>query len=206
LNIQPDWKVINAFEDAMEKARKNGTCLYPGCNDKPIGSHVIARKALRLLAENSRVLTWNKPTAHSMYNQLLAGKQLEDLSLEPTSVGIHDIKKVTCPLFCHDHDDKIFAPIEKEEIASRSELIPEQVVLLAYRALSSVTYSDTVTEAIFAVSKQHGYKNSFSEPERYARLQRFQARDILQKSHQRYELIHLTKDYNQLGESVKRFV
>jgi hypothetical protein len=202
LNIQVDWKVVEALEDATVKAQRNGTCLYPGCTDKPIGSHVIARKTLRLITENSKVLTWNIPTGWAMYRQLKAGKPLEDLSLEPESVGIYDIRKVTHPIFCHDHDDRIFAPIEKNEIASCSTLIAEQIVLLAYRALCSVTYSDTVTEAILAVSKQHGYKHSLSEPENYARLLRFQARDILLKAHQRYEQIHLTQDYQQLGWSV----
>jgi hypothetical protein len=202
LNIQVDWKVVEALEDAIVKAQRNGTCLYPACTDKPIDSHVIARKTLRLIAENSKVLTWNMPTAWAMYRQLKAGKSLEDLSLEPESVGIHDIRKVTHPIFCHDHDDRIFAPIEKDEIASRSTLIAEQIVLLAYRALCSVTYSDTVTEAILEVSKQHGYNHSLSEPEKYARLLRFQARDILLKAHHRYEQIHLTQDYQQLGWSV----
>lgn len=202
MNIQVDWKVVEAFEDAIVKAYKNGTCLYPGCSDKPIGSHVIARKTLRLIAENSKVLTWNMPDAWAMYRQFKAGKPLIDLSLVPESVGIHDIRKVTHPLFCHDHDDRIFAPIEKDEIASRSALLPEQIVLLAYRALCSVTYSDTLTEAILAVSKQHRYKHSLSDPKKYERLLRFQARDILLKAQRRYERIHLTQDYQQLGWSV----
>lgn len=202
MNIQVNWKVVEALENAIVKAQRNGTCIYPDCTDKPIGSHVIARKTLRLIAENSKVLTWSMPTAWAMHNQLKAGKPLEGLSLEPESVGIHDIRKVTRPIFCHDHDDRIFAPIEKDEIASRFALLPEQIVLLAYRALCSVTYSDTVTEAILAVSEQQGYKHSLSEPEKYARLLRFQARDILLKAHHQYEQIHLTQDYQQLGWSV----
>lgn len=142
------------------------------------------------------------PTAWDMSKQLKAGKPLEDLALEPELVGIHDLRKVTHPLFCHDHDERIFAPIEKDEIASRSAFLPEQIVLLAYRALCSVTYSDALTEAILAVAKQHGYTHSLSDPETNKRLLRFQARDILVKSQQRYEKIHLTQDYQQLGWSV----
>src|SRR5579862_99287 len=141
---------------------------------------------VRLNAEQSKVLTWNMPTSWAMYRQRQAGKPLEDLSREPEPVGIHDVRKVTHPMFCHDHDDSIFAPIEKGDIASCHALLPEQIVLLTYRALCSVTYSDTVTEAILAVSKQHGYQHSLSEPEKYARLLRFQAREILSKAHQRY--------------------
>jgi hypothetical protein len=191
LQIQVDWKLVGAFEDAIKKAHKNGTCLYPGCTEKPIGSHVIARKTLRLIAENSKVLTWNMPDAWAMYRQLEAGKPLEELSLELEYVGILDKREVTHPIFCHDHDESIFAPVEKDEIASRSAFLPEQIVLLAYRALCSVTYSDTLTEAVLEVSKQFGYTHSLSDPKKYERLLRFQARDILSKAHDRYEEIHL---------------
>lgn len=197
-----DWKLVEAFEVAIVKAHKNGTCLYPGCTEKPIGSHVIARKTLRLIAENSKVLTWNMPHAPTMFKQFKAGKPMKDLTLVPKLVGINDIRNVTYPLFCHDHDDRIFAPIEKDEIASRSILLAEQIVLLAYRALCSVTYNDTLTEALLEVPKQIGYTHSLSDPKRYERLLRFQARDILLKAQQRYEQIHLTQDYQQLGWSV----
>ena len=137
-----------------------------------------------------------------MFRQLKAGKPLEELSLALESVGIHDVRKVTHPIFCRDHDDRIFTPIEKDEIASYSAFLPEQIVLLAYRALCSVTYNDTLTEAILEVSKQFGYTHSLSDPKKYERLLRFQARDILLKAHDRYEQIHLTRDYQQLGWSI----
>ena len=202
LNIQVDWKLVGAFADAIEKAHKNGTCLYPGCTDKPIGSHVIARKTLKLIAENSKVFTWNMPDAWAMYRQFNVSKPMIDLSLVPNLVGINDIRNVTHPLFCHDHDDRIFAPLEKDEIASRSTFLPEQIVLLAYRALCSVTYNDTLTEALLKAIKQHGYTHPLNDPAKYARLLRFRARDILSKAQQRYEQVHLTRDYQQLGWSV----
>jgi hypothetical protein len=202
LNIQVDWKLIGAFADAIEKAHRNGTCLYSGCTDKPIGSHVIARKTLKLIAENSKVLTWNMPNTYSMFNQFKAGKPMKDLTLVPEPVGIHDIRKVTHPIFCHDHDESIFAPIEKDEIASRSAFLPEQIVLLAYRALCSVTYNDTLTDALLEIIKQQGDPHPLNDPKRYERLLRFRARDILLKAQQSYEQIHLTQDYQQLGWSV----
>lgn len=202
MNIQVDWKLVGAFEDAIVKAHKNGTCLYPGCTEKPIGSHVIARKTLRLIAENSKVLTWNMPNAYSMFNQFKAGKPMKDLTLVPEPVGIHDKREVTHPIFCQEHDGRIFAPIEKDDIASRSAFLPEQIVLLAYRALCSVTYNDTLTAALLAIIKQQGDPHPLNDPKRYERLLRFRARDILLKAQQRYEQIHLTQDYQQLGWSV----
>src|SRR5207248_2533300 len=46
------------------------------------------------------------------------------------------------------------------------------------------------------------YKDSLSDPKKYERLLRFQARDILLKAQRQYERIHLTQDYQQLGWSV----
>lgn len=63
-----------------------------------------------------------------------AGKPLEDLSIEPLSVGIHDVRKVTHPIFCHDHyDSRIFASIGKGKIASRYPMMytKAQLVTLA---------------------------------------------------------------------------
>lgn len=127
---------------------------------------------------------------------------MRDVALVPKLVGIGDIRKVTHPIFCQKHDGKIFAPIEKEEIASSSACLPEQIVLLAYRALCSVTYNDTLTEALLAVMKRHGVAHPLNDPARYARLLRFRARDILLKAQQSCEQIHLTQDYQQLGWSV----
>jgi hypothetical protein len=202
LNIQVDWKLVEAFENAMLKAQRNDTCLYPGCTEKSIGSHVIARKTLRLIAENSKVLTWPMPDAYAMFKQAKEGKPMRDLTLAPELVGIHDIRKVTHPIFCQKHDREIFVPIEKDEIASRSAFLPEQIVLLAYRALCSVTYNDTLTEALVSLVKKHDVAHPLHDPERFKRLLRFKARDILLKAQQSYEQIHLTQDYQQLGWSV----
>jgi hypothetical protein len=202
LQVQVDWKLVGEFEDAIVKSQENGTCLYPGCTEKPIGSHVIARKTLRLIAENSKVLTWNTPDAYALFKQAKEGKPMRDLTFMPELVGIHDIRKVTRPIFCQKHDGEVFAPIEKDEIASRSAFLPEQIVLLAYRALCSVTYKDTLTEALVSLVKKHDVAHPLHNPERFKRLLRFKARDILLQAQQSYEQIHLTKDYEQLGWSV----
>ena len=197
-----DWKLVEAFEKAVLKAQRNDTCLYPGCTEKPISSHIIARKTLSIIAEKSKDLTWNMPDTYAMFKQFNAGKRMIDLTLVPKLVGIGDIRKVTRPIFCQKHDGEIFAPIEKEVIASRSACLAEQIVLLAYRALCSVTYNDTLTEELLAVMKQHGVAHPLYDPDRYARLLRFRARDILLKAQQSYEQMLLTQDYQQLGWSV----
>jgi hypothetical protein len=52
-----DQRIIGELLDAFRM--RNGTCLYPGCKKKPINSHIVAEKTLKLIAENSKVLTWD---------------------------------------------------------------------------------------------------------------------------------------------------
>jgi len=104
-----------------------------------------------------------------------AGKPVEQLTEEPVSVGIGDKSKVTDPLFCHDHDESVFAPLEKREFSFQ----PEQIVLLAYRSLCFMTFIAPPTKAVLEVARRHGARNAFSTPERLARLLRLQATDIV---------------------------
>src|SRR5260221_11067724 len=55
---------IKEIEKLLIRASRNDTCLIPGCSSQPIGSHVIARKTLELIADSSKVFTWDtKPSA-----------------------------------------------------------------------------------------------------------------------------------------------
>jgi len=131
-----------------------------------------------------------------------AGKPLEDLNMVPVLVGIGDAKKIAYPLFCQPHDEKIFKQIEKREIAVHEELIPKQVLLLGYRALCSLTFQLTrlsLIDTILEAAKKVGYQHSLNEPERYARLHRIMAKDIMVSVYKRYEQIRKSGDYSQLG-------
>lgn len=59
---------VEDLDKAIEKATRNPTCLYPGCSNPPIGSHVIARRTLQLIAENSHVLIWSIPSSREIVN------------------------------------------------------------------------------------------------------------------------------------------
>lgn len=210
MNLRAARKVIEDLEEAVkkesEKASQNNACFWIGCNDTPIHSHVISKKLLRRIAENGEVLTWpsTETSFSDMADALDTGKPLERLNEEPVLVGIGDVEKVTYPLFCQPHDERVFAPIERKEIASRADRIPKQVLLLAYRALCSlsVKLSTSPIDIILEVAKKHGYQHSLSEPERYARLHRFLAKDIMLAVYKRHEQIRLTRDYSQLGYSL----
>ena len=195
---EKEYQVIGSLENVIRTAHRNPVCLYPECKKRPIGSHVIARKTLGLIAEKSHVKTWLEVSAWDMKRSYKAGRSLDQLYEEPVCVGIADTNKVTLPLFCKDHDNQVFAPLERGKFSFQ----PEQVVLLAYRALCSMTLGVSSTVRILSVAEQHGYHHSLGEPERFQRLQRFQMTDLMVNVRQYYAQIHLTHDYNQLGWSI----
>ena len=200
-------EVINLVEEInqVKEANKNTVCYYAGCSAKPIRSHVIAEKWLKLIAWENMVLAYPQQDTvlSDVFTSIATGVQQprEKLHL----IGIGDIGKITDPIFCHSHDDKVFALIEKQELASCHDLLPKQVLLLSFRALSSLTLklsNSSLIEAILEVSKKHNYQHSFSEQEKYARLQRFLATDTISSVYKQYNELHKLHEYNQVGYAV----
>ncbi|HEU5375428.1 MAG TPA: hypothetical protein VFV38_08320 [Ktedonobacteraceae bacterium] len=190
MNTQMDPKMIGDLHRVLKNWDRNKKCLYPNCSEKPIGSHVIPEKLLKLIANNGTVLTW-VPSFTVMMKNIEAGRTVEQLHFEPTAVGINT---VTYPLFCGKHDSTIFAPLEQEEFSAR----PEQVLLLAYRAFCALTYSPPPTEQILTIAEQNGYQDSLRWPEQSAQARRFLERKPLVEARQRHEHMLLTRDYTEL--------
>lgn len=200
MSTQAKEKFFQNLEDALKKANRNKTCLYPGCSRKPIASHVISRKTLELIAEKSHILTWltRKVSTFDMAKTIEAGKSLEQLFAEPIRVGIGDKNKVTYPLFCQEHDDRVFAPLDTRGFSFQ----PEQVALLAYRALCAMILGPSITEAILTVAKQYGYQHSLNTTAGSAKLQRFLATELVLNVRQLYAQIQSANDYDKLGWSM----
>jgi len=193
-----EYKVIQTLEKVLRTAHKNDVCLYQQCKERPIGSHIIARKTLRLIAEKGHVKTWLQTSAWDMMRHLQAGQSLDHLLEAPVNIGITDTNKVTLPLFCQKHDNQVFTSLEKDEFSFQ----PEQIVLLAYRALCSMTLGVSSTAKVLSVARQFGYRHSLNEPEQFQRLQRFQMTDLMVNVRQHYAKLHATYGYDQLGWSV----
>jgi len=201
MNQQAARKRIQDVEDVIKKARRNTTCLFPGCSEEPIGSHVIARTILEVIADKGHVLTWfpRRVTAWDMARSIDAGQPLDYLYEKPISVGIGDKNKVTEPLFCRDHDNTVFAPLDDREFSFQAE----QVMLLASRAVCSMILSTSATAAIYtAVAKQPSLHYSLSTPEPLRRLQGFQATELVLQARHLYAQIQATRDYDQLGWAI----
>jgi len=204
---------LKALDDKLkqerEKASLNATCFYQGCSEPPIKSHIISRKLLRRIAESSHVLTWSSldTSLLEMADAMDAGQPVELFNMTPKLVGIGDVQ-LTDPLFCQQHDERVFKQIDdgNKEIASRSEFIPKQVLLLAYRALCSLSYQlssrQSPIDTILEFSKKIGYNHSLHRAENYVRLHRFMAKETMLAVYERYEQMRKSGDYSQLAYSL----
>jgi hypothetical protein len=144
MSERPDQRIIGELLDTFRM--RNGTCLYPGCKKKPINSHVVAEKTLKLIAENSTVLTWDLRN-DALIKRLNARLPLDQFYFEPTPVGIGQKGKVAFPLFCEDHDGPVFAPLEQSNLSS--QLTAEQMLLIAYCTLCVRSYDQLMPERTF---------------------------------------------------------
>lgn len=193
VNMPSDKRIIGDLHKAFRT--RNDTCLYSGCKEKPINSHVISEKTLKLIAEAGAVLTWDL-SYHSLIKHIEAGLPSEQFLYKPTSVGIQQADKVTCPLFCGQHDCSVFIPLEQRTISPR--LDSAQIFTLAYRALSAATYDQMVLERTLLVGEQYGQRPTLSLPEVLPRVHRFLARDVMLEARERHEKMFLAQDYHQL--------
>ena len=119
---------VEPFRKELKRLNKNNQCVYPGCKKKPIGSHVIAESVLKLIADKSKVLTWERSDEEILVNTI-RGHEWDHIHKQPKSVGIET--EVTYPIFCCQHDNDVFEVLEKPGFSYE----PHQVALLAYRAL-----------------------------------------------------------------------
>jgi hypothetical protein len=172
------------FLRTLKKMDTNNQCLYPGCKEKPIDSHIIAESVLKRIAQNGKVLTWNwyeEDIANSDPND----QDWESIYAEPKEAGI--VKDVTYPIFCHTHDNDIFRVLENPGFDSQIE----QVVLLAYRVLCYKTWHPHLKERL-------EFLLSFTEPQALVEQERLFDMIPMLKARERLEQMLKTRDYTQL--------
>ncbi len=123
------WK---SFGDARDKARKNHyKCLYPGCGRNAINSHLVQQHPfLDSIAENGNLY------------------QIKDNEINPQSGDFSDSKEqllsirqvLSMPLFCSQHDNDLFKPIESVSPDLNSI---ETCLLFSLRGLASQRYLES---------------------------------------------------------------
>lgn len=210
---EAERQALKFLEDELrqqkEQARLNATCFYPECAEPPIRSHIISKKLLRRIAENDKVLTWSSPETSlmEMADAVDAGQPLELVRNIPVLVDIRDVE-LTDPLFCHPHDEGVFKQLDgtNKEIAARYEMIPKQVLLLAFRALCSLSYQLTSRQSpldtMLEFSKRVGYTHSLHKAENYIKQHRLLAKETMLAVYESYEQMRSSGDYRQLAYSL----
>ena len=116
------WTRSEALQ-AFRKSFERKYCLFPrssDCNGNIVRAHSIQESMLRKIARDGKVYHFKPGLA-----TLLSNHGVPKASL----VGINDASTFTG--FCSFHDDKVFAPLEKNSLVFSNE----QLFLLHYRAI-----------------------------------------------------------------------
>lgn len=200
MNLQPSMDAIRNLENVIKRAHRNARCIFSGCNCGAIGSHLIARSTLELIADQGHVLAWmpQQITAWDMMRSVNAGQSIELLYEEPILVGISNRNWVTEPLFCSIHDGSIFAPLEHEDFSFR----PQQIALLAYRALCSLVFSMASIERVLtSLAENHDGHGVLGSTQTLRKVQQFQTTELILQVRQLYEQMRSESNYTLLDWS-----
>ena len=129
---------FNSLGNARDKARRNHyKCLCPSCNKNAINSHIIQQHPyLESIAEKGLLY------------------QIKDNEINPRSGVFSDNKEqflslrqvLSMPLFCSEHDNQLFKPIESGEIDFDSALT---FLLFSFRGLSSQRYLEEKRQILY---------------------------------------------------------
>src|SRR5579859_6651382 len=117
-----DLQFVEPLRKKLKKLSRNSQCIYPGCEEEPISSHIIAESVLKLLADQGNVLTMERSDDDLIVNAI-RGQKWEHAYKQPKSIGIG--KQATYPIFCSRHDNTLFEPLEQPGYPSE----PHQIVL-----------------------------------------------------------------------------
>jgi len=100
-----------------------GKCMFWAnhCASPPIGSHLLSRSWLKQIAGSSHEVIRFRSTTDDLMNK--------SRQIEAYGVGIN--KEIRLPCFCQQHDDELFACLEKQEFSATQE----QLRALTYRSV-----------------------------------------------------------------------
>lgn len=124
----------------LRKSRIN-TCLYPECKNKGIGAHALQKNGvLSKLAVNNYVYIQN-PNKKPEMLEVEKDRKEPFYFLEQTLIKNATVQ--TC--FCKEHDDKVFADIEKVGRGFSPNNL-KQLFLFAYRTFSFEYYTEIASK------------------------------------------------------------
>lgn len=122
---------INAQKEALRVMgqiyknvrKKSWPCMYCGCNDSAINSHLLMRNGiLNYVVENGHLYELRSDAPEAF--------KKEELPISFKKVGIN--QSISFPLFCNGHDTSLFIEIEKEDV---DYTLYKHMLLYSYRSL-----------------------------------------------------------------------
>lgn len=131
----PSWEAESQYKRAFSKK----TCLAPAawrreCSSQIAMAHTVPRRgSLKKIAHSGHV--------YSFVFSLKRIAQAQGI-LSPELIGINRASTFTG--FCSNHDNAIFAPLEKQDFTAT----PEQCFLLGYRALAREVFTKNAAASL----------------------------------------------------------
>jgi hypothetical protein len=184
MNDEITNKVYSIWNNDLER------CLEPSenCNNKSIKAHSIQNKRiLELIQENGHVI---------MPNMKLNFPDPPIISFELIGRNI----ATTFDGLCADHDESIFAPIEKESINMESI---SHLFLLNYRAVLKETYAVLNSTRKIQGTYMEGIKEGIIDPQKIIAGRKYSTAHLVNAYDmylykKEFDSIYLTKSYDKI--------
>lgn len=143
---------FKSFGEARDKARKyHFKCLYLGCSRKAIKSHLVQQHPiLASIAEYGKLYQIYENEVNPMSGDFSDFKE-KHISVQ---------KALSLPLFCSEHDNALFKPIETGEIDMNST---NTFLLFSYRALAAQRYLEEKRQVFY---QNTGYEGPLFDSQR----------------------------------------
>ena len=99
---------------------KSWSCMYCGCNDFAINSHLLMRNGiLKYVVEEGHLYELRSDAPEAF--------KIEKLPISFKKVGIN--RSISFPLFCNEHDTSVFIEIEKENVDYKKRACTKIIIL-----------------------------------------------------------------------------
>ena len=131
-----DWKKLFQLnkKEHLGRYRSNSLCYFPECSQTAIKSHTYPKSFLKKISKQDDLLTVNLDKLYSSSDKLKVTELF--ISRNPKNAAVEN-------LFCKDHDNDIFTPIEKNRSQTN---IDTYLFLYAYRLFIHEFYLENLVK------------------------------------------------------------
>lgn len=130
-------------KETLRRYRDEASCLFTGCVQPAINSHTYPNSFLKQISEQDDLLVLNLDELYSSSEKVEAAELFVPKSTKKAAVE---------KLFCRLHDDKVFAPVEKNPLSTEIETY---LFLYAYRLFIHEFYLENLVKGEASVPHVH---------------------------------------------------